>query len=93
MEVDVNGEYIGCAQLPGSIMVEDFHAAELTPAILMAHELGHNSNLEHDRFGGLMSHFSPLVERNYSKSRSQRSCRARWSRRILMVRDLFRSRR
>ncbi len=92
VEVDVNGEYSGCAQLPGRIMVEDFHAAELTPAILMAHELGHNSNLEHDRFGGLMSLFPPMG-RNYSKSRSQPSCRARWSRRILRVRGLFRSRR
>src|SRR5262245_30776350 len=59
VEVAVNGEFSGCAQLPGRIMVEDFHKAELTPAILMAHELGHNANLEHNRFDGLMSLFPP----------------------------------
>jgi hypothetical protein len=59
VEPAVNGEFGGCAQLPGRLMVEDFHEAELTPAILMAHELGHNLNLEHDRFGGLMSLFPP----------------------------------
>jgi len=45
VESNVNGAYYGCAQLPGHFFVEDFTAAELAPATLMGHELGHNLNL------------------------------------------------
>jgi len=50
VEPNVNGTVNGCAQLPGHVFVEDFAAAELSPATLMGHELGHNLNLEHDFF-------------------------------------------
>ncbi len=61
VEPNVNGLYYGCAQLPGHIFVEDFTGAQLAPAILMAHELGHNLNLGHDLLspGNLMDPFFP----------------------------------
>jgi hypothetical protein len=61
VEPTVNGALAGCAQLPGHIFVEDSAAAELSPATLMGHELGHNLNLEHDFFSALnlMSPFFP----------------------------------
>jgi hypothetical protein len=43
----INGSVNGCAQLPGHVFVEDSDAAELSPATLMGHELGHNLNLQH----------------------------------------------
>ena len=46
-----SGHYRGCAQLPGRFMVEDFHEAELEPAELMGHELGHATNLGHSSLG------------------------------------------
>jgi hypothetical protein len=58
VEANVNGAFNGCAQLPGRFMVEDFNAAELYPATLMGHELGHNLNLGHMPLG-LMSFFLP----------------------------------
>jgi hypothetical protein len=57
VEAQTDGSYNGCAQLPGRFLVEDFHAAELFPSTLMAHELGHNLNLQHIPLG-LMSFFS-----------------------------------
>jgi hypothetical protein len=44
----INGSFsfAGCAQLPGHVLVEDSDAAELSPATLMGHELGHNLDLE-----------------------------------------------
>jgi hypothetical protein len=51
VEVNVNGAYNGCAQLPGRFFVEDFNAAELDPAELMGHELGHNLDLGHIPLG------------------------------------------
>src|SRR4051795_9453653 len=48
VEPNVNGTVNGCAQLPGHVFVEGVAAAELSPATLMGHELGHNLNLEHD---------------------------------------------
>jgi hypothetical protein len=61
VEPTLNGALAGCAQLPGHIFVEDSAAAELSPATLMGHELGHNLNLEHDFFSSLnlMSSFFP----------------------------------
>jgi len=61
VEPTINGVVVGCAQLPGHVFVEDSSAAELSPATLMGHELGHNLNLEHDFFGALnlMSPFFP----------------------------------
>jgi hypothetical protein len=50
VEPQVNGKLAGCAQLPGHVFVEDFNFAELSPATLMGHELGHNLNLQHDFF-------------------------------------------
>ena len=50
VEPQVNGALAGCAQLPGHVFVEDFNFAELSPATLMGHELGHNLNLQHDFF-------------------------------------------
>lgn len=58
VEVTVNGAYNGCAQLPGRFLVEISQAAELYPDTLMAHELGHNLNLNHIPLG-LMSFFLP----------------------------------
>ncbi len=58
VEANTDGEYNGCAQLPGRFLVEDFHAAELFPSTLMAHELGHNLNLGHMPLG-LMSFLLP----------------------------------
>ena len=46
-EAVINGSFNGCAQLPGHVFVEDSDAAELSPATLMGHELGHNLNLQH----------------------------------------------
>jgi hypothetical protein len=57
-EANVSGAYYGCAQLPGRFMVLDSSAAELYPATLMGHELGHNLNLMHIPIG-LMSFFLP----------------------------------
>jgi hypothetical protein len=51
VEVSVNGAYNGCAQFPGRFLVEDFNAAELDPAELMGHELGHNLDLGHIPLG------------------------------------------
>jgi hypothetical protein len=59
VEPKVNGAVAGCAQLPGHIFVEDLAAAELSPATLMGHELGHNLNLEHDFFD-FINLMSPL---------------------------------
>ncbi len=56
VEATVSGLYKGCAQLSGRFFVEDFHFAELSPAILMGHELGHRLNLQHIPLG-LMSFF------------------------------------
>ena len=53
VEPTINGALAGCAQLPGHIFVEDSSAAELSPAPLMGHELGHNLNLQHDFFSSL----------------------------------------
>jgi len=58
VEANTDGRYNGCAQLPGRFLVEDFHAAELFPSTLMAHEVGHNLNLQHIPLG-LMSFFLP----------------------------------
>ena len=60
-EVDVNGTWHGCAQLPGHLFVENFPSAQLEPAILMGHELGHTLNLEHEfaSASNLMSAFFP----------------------------------
>jgi len=49
-EPTINGHYAGCAQLPGHVFVEESDAAELSPAPLMGHELGHNLNLQHNLF-------------------------------------------
>jgi len=43
----INGVVFGCAQLPGHVFVEESDAAELSPATLMGHELGHNLDLQH----------------------------------------------
>jgi hypothetical protein len=61
VEPAINGVVFGCAQLPGHVFVEDSRAAELSPATLMGHELGHNLNLEHDLFhsDNLMAPFFP----------------------------------
>jgi hypothetical protein len=58
VEATINGHYNGCAQLPGNFLVEDSTAADLYPATLMAHELGHNLDLGHMPLG-LMSFFLP----------------------------------
>jgi hypothetical protein len=58
VEANTDGHYNGCAQLPGRFLVVDFHAAELYPSTLLAHELGHNLNLQHMPLG-LMSFFLP----------------------------------
>ncbi len=50
VEPTINGLFAGCAQLPGHIFVEESEAAEMSPAPLMGHELGHNANLQHDFF-------------------------------------------
>jgi hypothetical protein len=50
VEPTINGLFAGCAQLPGHIFVEESSAADLSPAPLMGHELGHNLNLQHDFF-------------------------------------------
>lgn len=61
VEPTINGLFAGCAQLPGHIFVEESDAAELSPAPLMGHELGHNLNLQHDLFSSanLMAPFFP----------------------------------
>jgi hypothetical protein len=46
-EPTINGLFAGCAQLPGNVFVEASDFAELEPASLMGHELGHNLNLQH----------------------------------------------
>jgi len=43
----INGSVNGCAQLPGHVFVEESDAAEISPATLMGHELGHNLDLQH----------------------------------------------
>lgn len=60
-EASVSGHYYGCAQLPGHVLVEESNAAEMDPATLMGHELGHNLNLEHVPLApdNLMSYFFP----------------------------------
>jgi hypothetical protein len=60
-EPTINGLFAGCAQLPGHVFVEDSDEAELFPAPLMGHELGHNLNLQHDLFdsNNLMAPFFP----------------------------------
>ncbi len=60
-EAAVSGQYYGCAQLPGHVLVEESNAAEEDPATLMGHELGHNLNLEHVPLApdNLMSYFFP----------------------------------
>lgn len=52
-EPEVNGNLAGCALLPGNRLVVDAGMAELVPDKLLAHELGHNLNLQHDFFYGL----------------------------------------
>ncbi|MBV8867596.1 MAG: PEP-CTERM sorting domain-containing protein [Acidobacteriaceae bacterium] len=61
VEPTINGLFAGCAQLPGHIFVEESDAAQLSPAPLMGHELGHNLNLQHDFFSSanLMAPFYP----------------------------------
>jgi len=72
-ELDVNGTWHGCAQLPGHLFVENFPSAQLEPAILMGHELGHTLNLEHEfaSASNLMSVFFPhgpdLMEEQVAK--------------------------
>jgi hypothetical protein len=46
-EPTINGLLAGCAQLPGHVFVEGSDFAELSPATLMGHELGHNLDLLH----------------------------------------------
>lgn len=46
-EPTINGSFAGCAQLPGHVFVEGSDEAQLSPAPLMGHELGHNLNLQH----------------------------------------------
>ena len=60
-EPTTTGILAGCAQLPGHVFVEESEAAELSPATLMGHELGHNLNLQHDFFSSanLMAPFFP----------------------------------
>ena len=50
-----SGHYNGCAQFPGNFLVEDSTAAELYPAELMGHELGHNLDLGHIPLGLMTS--------------------------------------
>lgn len=61
VEPTISGAFAGCAQLPGHIFVEASDFAEMTPAPLMGHELGHNLNLQHDLFSptNLMAPFFP----------------------------------
>jgi hypothetical protein len=61
VEPTIGGHFAGCAQLPGHVFVEESDAAELSPAPLMGHELGHNLNLQHDFFSSanLMAPFFP----------------------------------
>ncbi len=61
VEPTINGLFAGCAQLPGHVFVEESEPAELSPAPLMGHELGHNLNLQHDFFSSanLMAPFYP----------------------------------
>jgi hypothetical protein len=58
VEANTDGHYNGCAQLPGRFLVVDFHAAEVYPSTLVAHELGHNLGLGHMPLG-LMSFLLP----------------------------------
>lgn len=60
-EAAVSGAYYGCAQLPGHVLVEESDAAQMDPATLMGHELGHNLNLQHVPLdpSNLMSYFFP----------------------------------
>lgn len=60
-EAAVSGQYYGCAQLPGHVLVEESDAAQMDPATLMGHELGHNLNLQHVPLNpsNLMSYFFP----------------------------------
>jgi hypothetical protein len=73
VELDVNGTWHGCAQLPGHLFVENFPSAQLEPAILMGHELGHTLNLGHEFASpsNLMSVFFPhgpdLMEEQVAK--------------------------
>ena len=59
--VRINGSVHGCAQLPGHVFVEESASAELSPATLMGHELGHNLNLKHTLAdaGNLMNFLFP----------------------------------
>lgn len=60
-EASPSGAVHGCAQLPGHVLVEDSSSAEISPATLMGHELGHNLNLEHVPLDptNLMDYFFP----------------------------------
>ncbi len=60
-EPTINGLFAGCAQLPGNVFVEASDFAELSPAPLMGHELGHNLDLQHDFFdsNNLVAPFFP----------------------------------
>jgi hypothetical protein len=60
IETANNGFFAGCAQLPGNILVEASDFARMAPAVLMAHELGHNLNLQHDLLGSFTNLMSPL---------------------------------
>lgn len=54
VDVAEDGKYFGCGQLPGNFMVLNSNKAQLVPADLIAHELGHNFGLQHTSLG-LMS--------------------------------------